>query len=166
MDGGLEGGGVAGGGAGGWDGGIGTPADEESGDVEMAIVERIVEGSPPSVVLFVDKCISTVGEEDVDDIQMAIEGRIVEGSPPSVVVDRCISTVGEEDVDDIQIALEGCKVEGSRPNVVLSIHVCSSLQQLGDACNIPPTTRNMQRIPRHSLQPHNPSHQVPCESLS
>ncbi len=113
SDGGFEGGFVAGGGEeGGWNGGISTPADEESGDVEIAIVGRIVEGSPPIVVLFVDRCISTVGEEGVDDIQMAMEGR---------------------------------PVEGSVPIVVLSIHVCSSLQQLGDACNIPPPTRIVER---------------------
>ena len=125
---------------------ISTVGEKGVDDVEMARVGRIVEGSPPTVV-FVDRCIPTVGEERVDDIQVAIVARPVERSLPKLVllVDRCISTVREEGVDDIQMAIAGRTVEGSPPMLVLSNHVCPSLQQLGDACNIPLPTRIVQR---------------------
>ena len=103
-----------------------------------------------------DGGIGTPVDEGRGDVQMAIVRRPVEGSVPMVVllVDRCIPHVGEEGVDDIQMAIEGRIVEGSPPIVVLRVYVCPSLQQLGDACNIPLPTRIVQSIPspvRHYL---------------
>ena len=89
MDCGLEGGGVVGGRGAvrwEWDGGIGTRADEESSDVEMAFVGSVVESGEPIAVALIDRGISSVSEEGIDDIQMAISGRLVERSPSLIVL--------------------------------------------------------------------------------
>ena len=85
----MEGRGVVGGGCGAgweWDGGVGAPADEARGDVDMAFVTSRVERNFPIVVLFVDECVPPVGEKGVDDVDMTCDGHKVERSVPIVVL--------------------------------------------------------------------------------
>ena len=126
MDGGWEGRGVCG--VGGvlrreWDGGIGTPADEENGNVTMATGGRVVEESEPTAALVVENCVSSVGKERVDDVEIPRVDCKVEGSPfrDVLFVDRRVRSVGEEGGDDVEMAIGGRVVERSLPSLVLLV---------------------------------------------